>query len=166
MGLSNSGSVGKKNARPGTAPSGKNVPFGSTELSSPVSPASSASKDDSHIASSPSGTLLRKRHLSTSGPATPPVNLPSQKGVNVNGGAAARTTSNGSGPGKPGKVNFQAGFSVLDQIGQPDYTGWLRKKGDKYNAWKTRYLVLKGPHLYYMKNADKTVGSCSNHLSF
>ncbi len=31
----------------------------------------------------------------------------------------------------------------------------MKKKGERYNSWKNRYFVLKGSHLYYMK--DKNV---------
>lgn len=48
---------------------------------------------------------------------------------------------------------------ALDQIGKPDLEGWLRKKGERYNSWKPRYLVLKGPDLYYLRSK-----SVSAHL--
>lgn len=41
---------------------------------------------------------------------------------------------------------------ALSKIGTPDYTGFLKKKGDRYNTWKTRYFVLKGARLYYLRN--------------
>lgn len=56
-----------------------------------------------------------------------------------------------------GISGLKEGLSVLDQIGTPDYNGWLHKKGDSYNAWKYRYLVLRGPHLYWMRSNSKTV---------
>lgn len=56
-----------------------------------------------------------------------------------------------------GIAGLKEGLSVLEQIGTPDYNGWLHKKGDSYNAWKYRYLVLKGPHLYWMRSNSKTV---------
>ncbi|KEP48673.1 SH3 domain-binding protein 2 pleckstrin-like (PH) domain protein [Rhizoctonia solani 123E] len=49
-----------------------------------------------------------------------------------------------------------AGARALDQIGEPDYSGWMRKKGDRYNSWKLRYFVLKGPHLYYLRSRTET----------
>ncbi|KAJ1309325.1 hypothetical protein OPQ81_004986 [Rhizoctonia solani] len=48
------------------------------------------------------------------------------------------------------------GARALDQIGEPDYSGWMRKKGDRYNSWKLRYFVLKGPHLYYLRSRTET----------
>ncbi|CAE6455305.1 unnamed protein product [Rhizoctonia solani] len=46
---------------------------------------------------------------------------------------------------------------VLDHIGEPDYSGWMRKKGGRYNSWKLRYFVLKGPHLYYLENRNTKI---------
>lgn len=49
-----------------------------------------------------------------------------------------------------------AGGGALKQIGTPDYAGYLKKKGERYGGWKTRYVVLKGSTLYILKteNAD------------
>lgn len=47
---------------------------------------------------------------------------------------------------------LKAGQSILKQIGDPDHCGWMRKKGDRYNHWKLRYFVLKGPHLYCLRS--------------
>ncbi|KAG8917337.1 polar growth protein, partial [Tulasnella sp. 417] len=41
-------------------------------------------------------------------------------------------------------------------IGQPDHSGWMRKRGESFNAWKLRYFVLKGQHLYYVKTLNET----------
>ncbi|KAF9182038.1 polar growth protein [Haplosporangium sp. Z 767] len=47
----------------------------------------------------------------------------------------------------------------LDLIGKPDYAGWLKKRGDTYRTWKSRWFMLKGVTLYYMnspkENASK-----------
>ncbi|TFK69427.1 hypothetical protein BDN72DRAFT_614262 [Pluteus cervinus] len=51
---------------------------------------------------------------------------------------------------------LKPGMSVLEQIGQPDHNGWMRKKGDRYNNWKLRYFVLKGPHLYCLRSNSRT----------
>ncbi|WRT68477.1 uncharacterized protein IL334_005453 [Kwoniella shivajii] len=42
--------------------------------------------------------------------------------------------------------------AALKQIGTPDHSGYLKKKGDRYGSWKQRFFVLKGSHLYYMKS--------------
>ncbi|KAL1742816.1 hypothetical protein HDZ31DRAFT_65600 [Schizophyllum fasciatum] len=47
---------------------------------------------------------------------------------------------------------LKPGQSILEQIGEPDHAGYMRKKGDRYNSWKLRYFVLKGPHLYYLRS--------------
>jgi hypothetical protein len=57
----------------------------------------------------------------------------------------------------PGAKGLKAGQSVLEQIGNSDYNGWMHKKSDGYNVWKHRYFVLKGPHLYWLKSNSKTV---------
>ncbi|QRV73324.1 SH3 domain protein [Ceratobasidium sp. AG-Ba] len=63
---------------------------------------------------------------------------------------AGRSPSTQTVPGlKPGE-------RAVDQIGEPDYNGWMRKKGDRYNSWKLRYFVLKGPHLYYLRSRTET----------
>jgi hypothetical protein len=71
-----------------------------------------------------------------------------------------RATSGDDMPTRSMQV-LKPGQSVLQQIGEPDHKGWMRKKGDRYNSWKSRYFVLKGPHLYYLKSDDFAV---SGHL--
>jgi len=43
---------------------------------------------------------------------------------------------------------------ALDRLPTPDFAGYLRKKGERYNSWKLRYCVLSGPHLYYLKSEN------------
>lgn len=57
-----------------------------------------------------------------------------------------------------GPSMFHPGQSIIDQIGTPDHHGWMRKKGDHYNAWKLRYFIIKGPHLYVLRGDNKAVG--------
>lgn len=57
----------------------------------------------------------------------------------------------------PTAGSFKSGQSILEQIGQPDHKGWMRKKGERYNTWKSRYFVLKGPHLYWLRSNNATV---------
>lgn len=63
--------------------------------------------------------------------------------------------------GDSSSSSLKPGQSVLEQIGEPDYTGWMRKKGEHYNTWKLRYFVLKGSHLYYLRSDRGTVSSPS-----
>ena len=58
---------------------------------------------------------------------------------------AAPTPPLTAGPTGPGTQ------TPLQRIGKPDYAGYLRKKGETYTGWKDRYLILKGHHLYIMK---------------
>ncbi|KAL9936321.1 hypothetical protein V8E36_005163 [Tilletia maclaganii] len=46
------------------------------------------------------------------------------------------------------------GESVLSKIRPVDLDGWLLKKGDRYNSWKTRYVALKGPDLVVLRSAE------------
>ncbi|SCZ92503.1 BZ3500_MvSof-1268-A1-R1_Chr5-2g07921 [Microbotryum saponariae] len=47
------------------------------------------------------------------------------------------------------------GANLMEKIGTPDYSGWMQKKGEKYNTWKQRFFVLKGIHLYYLKSESE-----------
>ncbi|KAI8989868.1 hypothetical protein BD414DRAFT_460138 [Trametes punicea] len=84
-----------------------------------------------------------------------------------------RTTSSAEHPSRttqaavkvPGGVDLKAGQSILEQIGTPDHNGWLRKKGDRYNTWKTRYFVLKGPHLYWLRSESKAETKIKGYLN-
>lgn len=62
-------------------------------------------------------------------------------------------------------VTFKPGQSVLEQIGEADHNGWMRKKGEHYNTWKQRYFVLKGPHLYYLRSNSKVVRRFTSRVS-
>ncbi|KAI0638634.1 hypothetical protein C8Q77DRAFT_1092036 [Trametes polyzona] len=64
-----------------------------------------------------------------------------------------------------GAPSLKAGQSILEQIGTPDHNGWLRKKGDRYNSWKQRYFVLKGPHLYWLRSESKTETKIKGYLN-
>ncbi|KAF5363809.1 hypothetical protein D9756_000046 [Leucocoprinus leucothites] len=93
-------------------------------------------------------TLLRKRTTSS--------------GANGNGNgngaaAAAMAGATAAGVGVSGATGLiKPGQSILDQIGQPDHVGWMRKRGDRYNSWKNRYFVLKGPHMYCLRSDSKS----------
>ncbi|KAG0334936.1 polar growth protein [Podila humilis] len=58
-----------------------------------------------------------------------------------------------------GKADPDDKVVSLDMIGKPDYAGWLKKRGDTYRTWKSRWFMLKGVTLYYMnspkENASK-----------
>ncbi|KAH0840211.1 hypothetical protein J3R83DRAFT_1213 [Lanmaoa asiatica] len=58
--------------------------------------------------------------------------------------------------GSRGPNALKPGKSIVEQIGQPDHQGWMRKKGDHYNSWKLRYFIIKGPHLYILRSNSKS----------
>ena len=87
--------------------------------------------------------LLRKR--TTSAPAIP----------------SSHSKTNGNEAG----MQLSDGKSILEQIGEPDHNGWMRKKGERYNSWKLRYFVLKGDHMYWLKSSHRTVRWFSLFLS-
>jgi hypothetical protein len=94
--------------------------------------------------------LLRKRTSSYPGSNT------KEKLGAANGeddGQRKRNVSEGDASKSP----LKPGQSVLEQIGESDHAGWMRKKGERYNSWKLRYFVLKGPHLYYLRSDNKSV---------
>jgi hypothetical protein len=53
---------------------------------------------------------------------------------------------------------IKPGQSILEQVGEPDHIGWMRKRAVRYNTWKTRYFVLKGEHLYILRSNNRSVG--------
>lgn len=67
-----------------------------------------------------------------------------------------RTASHADTP-PPSLGALKPGQSVLEQIGEPDHNGWMRKKGEHYNTWKLRYFVLKAHHLYILRDNSKAV---------
>ena len=91
--------------------------------------------------------------LSTSNglPQKSPLNLNSNvtTGINVDASVSVNRVSG----------LFSRGVNIMDRIGEPDHTGWMRKKGNGYNSWSRRYFILKGPHLYFLKSNNKSVSS-------
>jgi len=79
----------------------------------------------------------------------------------TNAASAASPNGTGNAPHGPPGINglngpIKQGQSILEQIGDADHVGWMRKRGERYNTWKLRYFVLKGPHLYCLKSNSKT----------
>ena len=121
--------------RPST-PSGSPNDFISSPISVPIHDSFIKEKDTEAIKREPA--TLRKRTVSA--PHTSPGSPTSQEGF-----------SNGV----PGAI--KQGRNIFEQIGEPDHVGWMRKRGDRYNAWKLRYFVLKGPHMYILRSDSKAV---------
>ncbi|KAG8889639.1 polar growth protein [Tulasnella sp. 332] len=93
----------------------------------------------------PTASVIRKPRPTSSPPAAP-----GARGATNSAADSAR-------PRPPAAdVELKPGMTALDQIGPADHSGWMRKRGDRYNAWKLRYFALKGPHLYYVKALSET----------
>lgn len=45
---------------------------------------------------------------------------------------------------------------VMQRIRPVDLEGWIRKKGERYNSWKPRYLALKGSDLVILRDPEAT----------
>ncbi|CDS01777.1 related to BOI1-BEM1 protein-binding protein [Sporisorium scitamineum] len=82
-------------------------------------------------------------------------------------GANARPTSIGSAgvdaaptPSASAAGNAAANGPVMARIQPVDLEGWIKKKGERYNSWKPRYLALKGPDLVILRDprAEKIKG--------
>lgn len=101
--------------------------------------------------------LLRKR---TSSAPAPPTDASRNGGGVANGTAGAVLGIT---------TPIKQGQSILEQIGESDHNGWMRKKGDRYNSWKQRYFVLKGPHLYCLRsnsNAETKIKGYINIVGY
>ncbi|KAJ7070739.1 hypothetical protein C8F01DRAFT_975539 [Mycena amicta] len=138
--------LNRKNGRPSTPGAAPSAPSqGPPEPAPP--PLSSPSASQSVPPSNPA--LLRKR--TSSGQNT----NDAVKAVNATAKAAnTAVTSNGTTPSAVSKL--KPNMSILEQIGEPDHAGWMRKKGDRYSGWKLRYFVLKGPDFYCLKSSNKS----------
>lgn len=70
-----------------------------------------------------------------------------------------------SSPTTTGGGSLKSDRSILEQIGVPDHKGWMRKRGDRYNTWTSRYFVLKGPHLYWLKSSNPSETKIKGYLN-
>ncbi|KAH6914621.1 hypothetical protein BKA70DRAFT_1419581 [Coprinopsis sp. MPI-PUGE-AT-0042] len=60
---------------------------------------------------------------------------------------------------------IKQGRSILDQVGEPDHVGWMRKKGVRYNSWKNRYCILKGEHMYILRSNSKSETKLKGYIN-
>jgi hypothetical protein len=67
--------------------------------------------------------------------------------------------------GVSGFITDSQGVDIVDRIGEPDHNGWMRTRGNRFSSWKSRYFILKGPHLYFLRSNNKSV-SCAPPLGF
>ena len=112
-----------------------------------------------------SGEIKEKEERPTSGGSSPQLlrkrtsSYPGTTKEKLGAGALHDGSKDKGIEGDVHKSPLKPGQSVLEQIGEPDHAGWMRKKGDRYNSWKLRYFVLKGSHLYYLRSDSTSVGS-------
>ncbi|KAJ7610817.1 hypothetical protein FB45DRAFT_941703 [Roridomyces roridus] len=147
-------SAGSEDDKVDKATSGFTLPRLNRKSGRPSTPGAPGSSAASATGSAPSAeatpilpsaanpAVLRKR--TSSSHATD-----AGKGASAAAAAAANASTTAAGKLKPGQ-------SILEQIGEPDHVGWMRKKGERYNAWKLRYFILKGPDFYVLKSSSKT----------
>ena len=64
-------------------------------------------------------------------------------------------------PKSPGGAQTEG--PVMLRIRPVDYEGWMRKKGERYNTWKPRYLALKGSDLVLLR--DPTAAKIKGYVS-
>ncbi|KAI6042846.1 hypothetical protein EDC04DRAFT_3138901 [Pisolithus marmoratus] len=125
----------KPSARPSTSDGrlGNGDPFRRDKLSPEKtkfpSPTGEAQPEGDRFSRDSTALTKRPRALSTAGATEPSIRAP---------------------------TTLTPGKSVIDQIGKADHTGWMRKKSDRYNSWKLRYLIIKGPDLYILRTSSKT----------
>lgn len=114
-------------------------------------------KDRPSVPPSPSTIDNEARKRTISGPvggmrSASPAGAFKPTANNTTGGMRNLSPNMPTSPASTGAPVLKPGERAVDQIGEPDYSGWMRKKGDRYNSWKLRYFVLKGPHLYYLRS--------------
>ncbi|WFD32289.1 hypothetical protein MSPP1_003334 [Malassezia sp. CBS 17886] len=53
--------------------------------------------------------------------------------------------------------------SVVECVGPAEMTGWIRKKGERYGTWNSRFLVLKGSDLLILR--DPSAERVKSHIN-
>jgi hypothetical protein len=112
------------------------------------------------------GSMDKTDRLSFFGRARKPAPMPGPQSHGHGGAAGAVRSAFGGKPtttiaaAQPERRISGGGATVaigsaLRTIGSPDKSGYLKKRGDRYNTWKTRFFVLKGSHLYYLKSESE-----------
>lgn len=65
-------------------------------------------------------------------------------------------------PPKDGARQAAAQGAVLQRIGSVDQQGWIKKRGERYNTWNERYLVLQGNDLLVLR--DPSAERVKSHI--
>lgn len=63
----------------------------------------------------------------------------------------------------PGEPSTPSEGPVMVRIRPVDFEGWMKKKGERYNTWKPRYLALKGSDLVLLR--DPTAPKIKGYVS-
>ena len=104
--------------------------------------------------------LQRNSHMPPAQPSKEQISLPTSNtnfdaapAAGAAGGAAAGATD-------PASMEAPTGLSVLSRLRPLSKEGWIKKKGERYNTWNTRYLALKGADLIVLRDpsAEKIKG--------
>lgn len=176
-GISLSRLYGSQNRRSGRSSTGGDI---STPRNAEF--ATSSKSSDKHASMSPpprEPQVLRKRTSSTTTAGTAGQGAGDQSPIgNGNGGpspvqqrpaaSAAASVPSPIPEAEPASSplgQLKIGQSILEQIGHADHYGWMRKKGDRYNNWKLRYFVLKGPHMYCLRSNSKTETKIKGYIN-
>ncbi|TKY88518.1 hypothetical protein EX895_002506 [Sporisorium graminicola] len=113
------------------------------------------------------GDTVRRQRQSTGGFTATGAAGAAGAAAGMGMGANARPTSIGSAgvdaapaPTAAGAGTPAANGPVMARIQPVDLEGWIKKKGERYNSWKPRYLALKGPDLVILRDprAEKIKG--------
>lgn len=113
------------------------------------------------------GDTARRQRQSTGGatimgtpgtPGTPGMGMPANARPTSIGSAGA--DAQGAPPSAAAAGDAAANGPVMSRIQPVDLEGWIKKKGERYNSWKPRYLALKGPDLVILRDprAEKIKG--------
>ena len=102
-------------------------------------------------------SVLRKRTNSNPMPESPDTDGAMKRPAPMSVSAAGPSGKAGTGGTIKLKPGVNALTQLLETLGEADFSGWIMKKGERYNTWKMRFFYLKGPHMYYLRS--KTVGA-------
>ncbi|KAH8825962.1 hypothetical protein DL96DRAFT_1530511 [Flagelloscypha sp. PMI_526] len=106
--------------------------------------------------------MLRKRTSSYASPLSSAVTTNAQK-PSTSPSTSPTTSAKPKGPTAKSPTTLP---KAIDQIGEPDYKGWMRKKAEKYGGWKLRFFVLKDKGLYILRSENRKVKAFIDIVGF
>ena len=107
------------------------------------------------------GDTVRRQRQSTGGtPGTPGMGMSASARPTSVGSAGMEVPVGAAATAAGGGGHAAADGPVMARIQPVDLEGWIKKKGERYNTWKPRYLALKGPDLVILREprAEKIKG--------